>query len=60
MKNNVLVIGESCVDIFCYGSCSRLAPAAPVPVFVPVGEVSNPELTMNIAKKLKIFRWCLV
>lgn len=52
MKNDVLVIGESCVDIFCYGSCSRLAPAAPVPVFVPIGETSNPGMAMNVQRNL--------
>ena len=29
----ILVIGESCNDVFIYGACDRLAPAAPVPVF---------------------------
>jgi len=29
----ILVIGESCNDVFVYGACDRLAPAAPVPVF---------------------------
>ena len=29
----ILVIGESCNDLFIYGCCDRLAPAAPVPVF---------------------------
>ena len=28
-----LVIGDSCVDVFVYGTCDRLAPAAPEPVF---------------------------
>jgi D-beta-D-heptose 7-phosphate kinase/D-beta-D-heptose 1-phosphate adenosyltransferase len=29
----ILVIGESCLDIFIYGSANRLCPEAPVPVF---------------------------
>jgi len=31
--SRLLVIGESCVDVFSYGECDRLCPAAPVPVF---------------------------
>jgi len=30
---NVLVIGDYCIDEFNYGSCNRLSPEAPVPVF---------------------------
>jgi len=30
---NILVIGESCRDVYQYGDCSRLCPEAPVPVF---------------------------
>ena len=30
---NVLVIGDYCIDHFSYGSCQRLSPEAPVPVF---------------------------
>ena len=37
-KYNILVIGDSCTDIFKYGKCNRLAPEGPVPVFVPTRE----------------------
>tara|TARA_R110000824_G_scaffold115732_5_gene266893 strand:+ start:712 stop:1464 length:753 start_codon:yes stop_codon:yes gene_type:complete len=30
---NILIIGESCRDVYQYGNCSRLCPEAPVPVF---------------------------
>jgi len=30
---NVLVIGDYCNDIYKYGTCTRLSPEAPVPVF---------------------------
>lgn len=30
----ILVIGESCTDLFEYGTCTRLNPEAPSPVFV--------------------------
>jgi len=31
---NVLLLGDSCLDIYHYGSCNRISPEAPVPVFV--------------------------
>lgn len=52
MKSDVLVIGESCLDVFCYGSCDRLAPAAPAPVFVHINKVSNPGMAMNVQRNL--------
>ena len=38
----ILVIGDSCTDIFRYGEVNRLAPEAPVPVIKPDREISNP------------------
>tara|TARA_Y100000401_G_scaffold110823_1_gene108415 strand:+ start:6456 stop:7253 length:798 start_codon:yes stop_codon:yes gene_type:complete len=32
---NIVVIGECCTDIYVYGSCDRLCPEGPVPVFTP-------------------------
>ena len=34
--NKILVIGDSCTDIFIYGECNRICPEAPVPVFNPI------------------------
>ncbi len=31
---NVLLLGDSCLDVYHYGNCSRISPEAPVPVFV--------------------------
>jgi len=31
----ILVIGDSCKDVFIYGKANRLCPEAPVPVFIP-------------------------
>lgn len=47
---NVLVVGETCLDIFRYGSCDRLAPEAPVPVFTPTEEIINPGMAMHVMK----------
>lgn len=61
MKSDVLIIGESCVDVFCYGSCDRLAPAAPAPVFVHKDKVSNPGMAMNVQRNLESLKVdCLI
>ena len=37
----VLVVGDSCEDVFDYGKCTRLCPDAPVPVFIPNDSKNN-------------------
>ena len=37
----MLVIGDICEDVYVYGSCNRLAPEAPVPVFTKINEKRN-------------------
>ena len=34
--SSILIIGDSCKDVFVYGEISRLSPEAPVPVFNPI------------------------
>jgi len=48
----LLVIGESCTDIFEYGSCSRLNPEAPTPVFVTNRITTNSGMAGNVAQNL--------
>ena len=48
----VLVIGDSCKDVFVYGKCERLAPAAPVPVFVPLYSKENKGMAGNVNENL--------
>jgi len=43
----ILIIGESCKDIFHYGYCKRLCPEAPVPVFNSSGIVENGGMAKN-------------
>ena len=49
----ILVIGDSCIDIFKYGKVTRIAPEAPVPVIVivPCGRMVsvNPGVQRNRA-----------
>ena len=48
----ILVFGESCQDIFHYGECKRLAPAAPVPVFKSTNLIKNGGMAKNVEKNL--------
>jgi len=49
----ILVIGDSCTDIFRYGKVERIAPEAPVPIIVPERETSNPGMAGNVVDNLK-------
>ena len=48
----ILVVGESCRDVFVYGSSNRLAPEAPVPVFNTIRSVENDGMARNVYKNL--------
>ena len=50
---NVLVIGDSCRDIFVYGDIERISPEAPVPVFVPSHTESNDGMAKNVANNVE-------
>jgi len=49
----ILVIGDSCTDVFKYGRVERIAPEAPVPIIVPERETSNPGMAGNVVANLK-------
>ena len=51
----ILVIGESCLDVFHYGKCVRLCPEAPVPVFNSVQIKENGGMAMNVFNNVKAF-----
>ena len=44
----VLVIGDSCEDIFIYGDIIRLSPEAPVPILQPIRETKNGGMALNV------------
>jgi D-glycero-beta-D-manno-heptose-7-phosphate kinase len=48
----LLLIGDSCQDIYIYGQCDRLCPAAPVPVFIPGKTVINDGMAGNVYQNL--------
>ena len=49
----ILVIGDSCKDIFIYGKVKRLAPEAPVPVFNPIEEKINDGMAKNVSNNIE-------
>ena len=51
----ILIIGESCLDVFHYGVCKRLCPEAPVPVFNSVEIKENGGMAMNVYNNVKKF-----
>lgn len=53
MSIKILVIGDSCKDIFRYGKVTRIAPEAPVPIIVPEKETENPGMAGNVVANLK-------
>jgi bifunctional ADP-heptose synthase (sugar kinase/adenylyltransferase) len=49
---NILVIGDSCTDIFTYGNVYRLAPEGPVPIFNPNYSKSNGGMALNVQRNI--------
>ena len=46
--SKILVIGDGCTDVYVYGRCERLAPDAPVPVFMPIYQKTNLGMAGNV------------
>ncbi len=53
--NNVLVIGDSCKDVYISGSVDRISPEAPVPVFRQLKVTENDGMVLNVLKNLSAF-----
>lgn len=51
-KFKILVIGESCTDVFVYGKSLRKSPEGKGPVFVPTKTISNKGMAGNTALNL--------
>ncbi len=52
-KFKVLLVGDDCVDVYRYGSVSRISPEAPVPVFEFSHEESRPGMASNVRVNLE-------
>lgn len=50
---NILLIGDSCLDVYQYGTVDRISPEAPVPVFKPTHEERRPGMAANVNANLK-------
>ncbi|MFM2330914.1 MAG: Synechococcus phage [Candidatus Parcubacteria bacterium] len=49
----ILVIGDSCKDVFVYCDAQRLAPDLPVPILDVHEEKENPGMAMNVFRNIK-------
>ncbi len=57
----ILVIGDSCKDVFVYCHAQRLAPDLPVPILDVHEEVENPGMAMNVFRNISaIYDGCEV
>ena len=52
--SNVLIIGDSCTDIFVYGDINRICPEAPVPVIQPTHQTDNGGMSKNVQKNIEV------
>lgn len=49
----ILVIGDSCKDVFVYCHAQRLAPDRPIPILDVIEEVENPGMAANVVRNIK-------
>ena len=49
----ILVIGDSCKDVFIYGIANRLCPEAPVPVFIPKRKTETGGMAANVYENIE-------
>jgi len=52
-KKKILVIGDSCKDVFVYCKAQRLAPDVPVPVLNVVERKENPGMAKNLEMNIR-------
>jgi bifunctional ADP-heptose synthase (sugar kinase/adenylyltransferase) len=59
MNKRILVIGESCKDVFLYCSSDRLCPDRPVPVLKVLNKTHNGGMAKNVYENIKsIYKDC--
>ncbi len=51
----ILLIGDSCLDRFHYGSCTRLSPEAPIPILVHKTTKEVGGMVINVKNNLEAF-----
>ena len=50
---NILVVGESCRDVFIYCNSNRICPDVPVPILNIVGQTENAGMAKNVFRNVK-------
>lgn len=54
MEKKILIIGESCKDVFVYCSALRLAPDVPVPILNVIDQTENEGMAMNVFRNVRV------
>ena len=49
----ILLIGDSCIDIYHYGSVERISPEAPVPIFKLLNQETKPGMAGNVRENFR-------
>jgi len=52
-KPKILVVGDSCMDVYVYGKCLRMCPDAPVPVMIPQETITYPGMAGNVVRNIE-------
>ena len=52
-KPRILIVGESCLDVFIYCDAHRMAPDIPVPVLQVIHHTENPGMARNVERNIK-------
>jgi bifunctional ADP-heptose synthase (sugar kinase/adenylyltransferase) len=55
MSKKILLLGDSCDDIYHFGSCSRLSQEAPVPIFQETHRETKGGMSTNVKNNLNSF-----
>jgi D-beta-D-heptose 7-phosphate kinase/D-beta-D-heptose 1-phosphate adenosyltransferase len=48
----ILLVGDSCTDVYVFGSCNRISPEAPVPIFTKSRKECRDGMSSNVYKNL--------
>ena len=51
-RYKILLIGDACLDIYYFGTCDRLSPEAPVPIFKRKSIETRPGMCLNVKENL--------
>lgn len=54
MKYKILLIGDSCLDVYQYGTVDRISPEAPVPIFKHKETETKLGMASNVRKNLEV------